>query len=183
MKLHTLVGLLLITSLNLAFSKPLTVSNTLTVREIPLNTVNKTFKKDLSKKLNKKDCEKKTFVKKAHVSSDGKLLNVDLTPRITRQYCTRRAKKQIYEKTKSIRFSYLLTIDEGKVLLTESSNNAKQYAFERSLTDVIGVSSKKAVAEAVKEILGLNNDTNPQLHYQSIELDSGKITVKFIVEE
>ena len=180
MKLQTIIGLLLISFINLAFTKTLPSSEPVVTKEIPLNTVNKTFKKQLAKILNKRECEKKIFVKKAHISSDGKLLNVNLTTRITRQYCTRRAKKQLYEKTKSIRFGYLLSIDAGKVVLTESTNNDKQYTFERSLTDVIGKNSKKAVAEIVKNILGLNNDT---VNYQSIGLDSDKITVKFIPEK
>ncbi len=182
MKSHTLIALLLMTSLNLVFSKSFSTPNLLEVREIPLNTVNKTFKKALSKKLNRKNCEKNIFIKKAQLSSDGTLLNIDFTTRIKRQYCTRRAKKQLYEKTKSIRFSYLLTIQEGKVLLVESSNNEKQYTFERSLTDVMGRNSKKVLAEVIKESLGLNTDPNQQLHYQTIEIDSDKITVKYIVE-
>ncbi len=183
MKLHTFVGLILLVSVNLTFSKPLSSTNQLMIKEIPLNQVNKTFKKQFAKRLNKNTCEKRIFIKSAQLKLKNGQLLVDFTARITRRYCTRRAKQKVYEKTKSIHYSYAIETQNGNIVLLETSNNLKQKKIEKALTDLIGKNSKKAVAEVVKDILGLNNGANPQLHYQSIELGTDKITVKSLVEE
>lgn len=144
---------------------------------IQINAIQKQFKKQLAKRLNKKECEKKIFLKKAKLSLSNQEIIIEFTPRITRGYCTRRARQKIYEKTKNIKFSYKISALNGKVVLTPINPIDKQQSFERSLTDVIGKNSKIAIAEMLLDIVQLDKHSNQQV--ESIEVNTENITVKY----
>jgi hypothetical protein len=160
-------------------------NNLLISKEININDINKSFKKKLSNHLNKRECEKKIFVKKANLQIKEQKLVVDFTTRITRQYCTRRAKKRLYEKTKKIQYSYAFDLANAKFVFVETGNEKKQATFNHSLKDVIGRNAKTVMAEILLEELGLNTQTiaqslalNEDIKFQSAKFEARKLIFK-----
>ena len=102
-------------------------------------------------------------------------LIIDFTTRIKRQYCTRRAKTQLYEKTKKIQYSYLFDLVTGKFKYIDMDNENKFEKFNRSLTDVIGKNSKKAIAKILLEILNLDENSK----YKSAQFNADKLIFQF----
>lgn len=157
--------------------------NLLITKEIELATINKSFKKKLSKHLNKRECEKSVFVKKAKLKVSNERLIVDFTTRITRKYCTRRAKKQLYEKTKNIQYNYVFDLSNEQFEFVETDNENKYATYNQSLTDVIGKNAKSVIAEILLKELGLGTETisqsltlNGSLKFTSVKFDSNKLT-------
>ena len=149
--------------------------NVMVTKEINLNELNHSFKKSFSKQLNKRECEKSIFVKKANLAVVNEKLIIDFTPRIKRQYCTRRAKTQLYEKTKNIQYSYIFDLMSGKFKFVDSGYDNKYEKFNRSLTDVIGKNSKKAIAKILLEILNLDENSK----YKSAQFNADKLIFQF----
>ena len=156
-------------------------NSTITVQEINLTPTIKSFRKILARQLNKRDCEKKIFVKKAKLSTVKGLLVVDLQTRITRQYCTRRAKTQLYEKTSTVNYKYQVEIDGSGIALTEVGNNPGKASFLKSFKDVLEKDPAKRVAEILSNII------NPQFDKINISMEQNKpivtvVTNKILIE-
>ncbi len=151
-------------------------------KEVSLATINKSFKKKLSKHLNKRECERSIFVKKAKLKVSNERLIVDFTTRITRKYCTRRAKQQLYEKTKNIQYSYIFDLANAKFKFVETDSENTYTTYNQSLTDVIGKNAKNTIAEILLEELGLGTEKisqslalNGNLKFTSAKFDSDKL--------
>lgn len=125
------------------------------IREIDLNPVIKSFRKLISKQLNKKTCEKKVFVKGAKLTVNGELLVIDIRARLTRQYCTRRAKLLVYEKTNGINYSLLPVVDETGIHFIVQNLSPNHTSFEKSFTEVEDMNIKKKINLALSNLLGL----------------------------
>ncbi len=142
------------------------------VRDVDLNPIIKSFRKLISQKLNTNSCEKKVFIKSAKLAVKGESLVIDLRARLTRQYCTRRAKKQLYEKTNNLIYTLLPAVSETAanfvVQSTKPHSSTNLASFEKSFTDVEGMNIKHKISQALNAILNLA--------VENIDLSSKPIT-------
>ncbi len=120
---------------------------------IEVDSVIKKFRKTISKQLNKKDCEKKIFIKKAKLSLDKESLEVNMRARITRQYCTRRAKTQVFEKTADVSYRYYFKTTQDIISLILENKKPEESSFEKSFRDVLESKPSKKIAEILTKVL------------------------------
>lgn len=151
-----------------------------TLKEVNLTPIIKSFKKIISNELNKNDCEKQVFIKAASLKVVDNMLKVELRTRIKRQYCTRRAKAKVFEKTGDILLYYSVEVKSDKVILKQVNLNPSTNAFEKHLSDVLSGNSKKIIKDTLHKIIfSKKNKLNDTIKYLSVELTSeNKLEIK-----
>ena len=121
--------------------------------ETDLKPLIKSFKKQLSKQLNKNNCEKKVFIKKASLNTSNNLISVKLRTRIKRQYCTRRAKAKVFEKSGDLVYNFSIQILNNKLKAVNDENTKNLKSFEKSFTDVLSTNSENKIADIIIKLI------------------------------
>lgn len=148
-------------------------------RSIALQPIIKSFKKLLSKQLNKKECEKKIFVKSAKLQLADQGMKMSLRARLTRGYCTRRARQQVFEKTDGLKYKIHPVIKSNEIEFIDLNDDSNKASFEKSFTDVLSMNVKKKLNIVLNELFKSDirhlNFSDESVDLNSIKFNSVRI--------
>jgi len=157
------------------------------IRRIDLQPVTKSFRKYFSKQINLKTCEKKVFIKRASLDINDNSLLLTFMARINRQYCTRRAKQQVYEKTNSVSYTLTPVIAESGLRFKVQAKSSNKASYEKSLADVLSSKIDTKINRALLNILNTNVEnlnlpfqlTSP-IVYDTVRLENNSLLIEML---
>ena len=127
-------------------------------------------------------------MKSASLKLKENALYIDLRARITRRYCTRRAKQQVYEKTKSLRFSFSPIVTHSGIKFIDEAPDKKQASFEKSFSDIVGTNIKEKISHIIVSNLTLDVDNlslpfnkKKPIYYRSVTINPNTAIMTVVI--